>query len=71
MRGAEKVTGSCGSTSHDLKMTGAERQTMLEMQSYLRNFTIMVRNADETRAFQWDKRGDGYPVTPAATRTAR
>jgi hypothetical protein len=63
MRGAEKVTEYCGSTSPDLKMTDAERKTMLEMQSYLRNFTIMVKSGnDDTRAFQWDTSTDGYPV---------
>jgi hypothetical protein len=63
MRGAEKVTEYCGSTSPDLKMSDAERKTMLDMQSYLRNFTIMVKSAnDDTRAFQWDTTTDGYPV---------
>jgi hypothetical protein len=36
---------------------------MLDMQSYLRNFMIMVKNSDDaTRAFQWDTKVDGYPV---------
>jgi hypothetical protein len=34
MRGAEKVTEYCGSTSPDLKMSDGERKTMLEMQGY-------------------------------------
>jgi len=64
MRGGEKVTEYCGSTSPDLRMSGAERQTMLDMQGYLRNFSIMVRSADDsTRAFQWDTSTDGYPVS--------
>jgi hypothetical protein len=63
MRGSEKVTEYCGSTSPDLKMTDAERATMLAMQSYLRNFSIMVRSSDDgMRAFQWDTTTDGYPV---------
>jgi hypothetical protein len=63
MRGSDKVTEYCGSTSPDLKMTDAERETMLEMQGYLRNFTIGVRGTDDSaRAFQWDTSVDGYPV---------
>lgn len=63
MRGADKVTEYCGTTSNDFKMTAAERNTMLDMQGYLRNFSIIVKSADEaTRAFQWDTNVDGYPV---------
>lgn len=63
MRGSEKVTEYCGTTSGDFKMSDVERKTMLDMQSYLRNFTIMVRSADDSsRAFQWDTSVDGYPV---------
>jgi hypothetical protein len=33
------------------------------MQGYLRNFSIMVKSADDgMRAFQWDTSTDGYPV---------
>lgn len=63
MRGSEKVTEYCGTTSSDFRMSDAERQTMLDMQSYLRNFMIMVKSSDDaTRAFQWDTKTDGYPV---------
>jgi hypothetical protein len=63
MRGDDKVTEYCGSTSNDFKMSDAERQTMLEMQGYLRNFLIGVRDGnDSMRAFQWDTSVDGYPV---------
>jgi len=63
MRGSDKTTEYCGSTSADFKMSDAERKTVLAMQSYLRNFTIMVKTADDsTRAFQWDTDTDGYPV---------
>jgi hypothetical protein len=63
MRGPTKTTEYCGTTSDDFKMSDAERQTMLDMQGYLRNFTIMVKSADDaTRAFQWDVKTDGYPV---------
>lgn len=63
MRGSEKVTEYCGSISPDLKLTDTERATMLAMQSYLRNFSIMVKSADDgMRAFQWDTTTDGYPV---------
>ena len=63
MRGSEKITEYCGSTSSDLKMTEADRQTMLDMQPLLRNFTITVRTSDDaTRAFAWDASTDGYPV---------
>lgn len=63
MRGDAKVTEYCGSTSPDFKMSNAERNTMLDMQRYLRNFMIMVRSPDDaTRAFQWDTSVDGYPV---------
>lgn len=63
MRGADKVTEYCGSTSSDFKMSEAERRTMLDMQSYLRNFSIMVKSAEDgMRAFQWDTNVDGYPV---------
>lgn len=63
MRGADKVTEYCGTTSNDFKMSDPERQTMLDMQGYLRNFLIMVKASDESmRAFQWDTSVDGYPV---------
>ena len=63
VRGADKVTEYCGSTSSDFRMSDAERQTMLDMQGYLRNFLIMVKSSDDaTRAFQWDTKVDGYPV---------
>jgi len=63
MRGADKVTEYCGTTSSDFKMSDAEHQTMLDMQSYLRNFSIMVKSAEDSmRAFQWDANVDGYPV---------
>jgi len=63
MRGQTKTTEYCGTTSDDFKISDAERQTILEMQGYLRNFTIMVKSADDvTRAFQWDLNADGYPI---------
>jgi hypothetical protein len=63
MRGTDKVTEYCGSKSTDFKISGDERQTILDMQGYLRNFTITVKSADDaTRAFQWDYATDGYPV---------
>ena len=63
MRGTDKVTEYCGTTSGDFKMSAADRETMLDMQSYLRNFTIMVKTADDgAGAFQWDTGTDGYPV---------
>jgi hypothetical protein len=63
MRGSDKVTEYYGSTSPDFAMSPAERKTMLEMQGYLRNFSIMVKGPDDSmRAFQWDTSTDGYPV---------
>jgi len=62
MRGDNKVTEYCWSTSNDFMMSDAERATMLDMQGYLRNFGISVQSGDETRAFQWDTSVDGYPV---------
>jgi Domain of unknown function (DUF4412) len=63
MRGDAKVTEYCASKSDDFKMSDAEHQTMLDMQGYLRNFLIMVKNTDDSmRAFQWDTKVDGYPV---------
>jgi hypothetical protein len=63
MRGPEKVTEYCGATSPDLKLTDADRQTVLDMQPLLRSFTITVRSGDDaTRAFTWDTATDGYPV---------
>ena len=63
MRGDSKVSEYCGSTSPDFRISDAERGTVLDMQRYLRNFTIMVRTPDDaTRAFQWDTSVDGYPV---------
>jgi hypothetical protein len=63
MRGNDKVTEYCGSTSADFKMSDLERKTMLAMQSYLRNFMIAVKTADDgSRAFQWDTDTDGHPV---------
>jgi hypothetical protein len=62
MRGDDKVTEYCGTKSNDFKMSDGERQTMLDMQGYLRNFGIRVQSGDETRAFQWDTSVDGYPV---------
>ena len=62
MRGSDKVTEYCGARSDDFRMSDAERQPMLDMQGYLRNFMIMVKSADDaTRAFQWDTKVDGYP----------
>ena len=63
IRGNEKVTEYCGSTSDDFKLKDSERQTVLDMQGYLRNFLITVRNDDQSvRAFAWDTKTDGYPV---------
>ncbi len=63
MRGPRKVTEYCGSTSPDLKLTDNDRQTVLDMQGYLRNFLITVKSDDQsTRAFAWDTSVDGYPV---------
>jgi len=63
MRGPDKRTEYCGTPSDDFKMSDDERHTMLDMQSYLRNFVIMVKSPDDaTRAFQWDTKVDGYPV---------
>lgn len=63
MRGTDKVTEYCGSTSPDFKMSDGEHKTMLDMQGYLRNFMIMVHAPDNnSRAFQWDTSADGYPV---------
>lgn len=63
MRGPRKVTEYCGSTSNDLKLTDKDRQTVLDMQGYLRNFLIAVRSDDgSARAFAWDTSVDGYPV---------
>jgi hypothetical protein len=63
LKGQEKVTEYCGSTSDDFKLKDSERQTVLDMQGYLRNFLIMVRSDDQSaRAFAWDTKTDGYPV---------
>lgn len=63
MRGQDKVTEYCGSTSSDFKLTDGDRQTLLDMQGYLRNFLITVHTSDDaTRAFAWDTGTDGYPV---------
>jgi hypothetical protein len=63
MRGTAKVTEYCGSTSDDFKMDSDERATILEMQDYLRNFSIGVKGPDDNaRLFQWDTNADGYPV---------
>ena len=63
MKGEDKVTEYCGTTSADFNLAPAEHQTILDMQGYLRNFTIGVRGPDDaTRAFQWDTSVDGYPV---------
>ena len=63
IRGDQKVTEYCGSTSDDFKLKDSERQTVLDMQGYLRNFLIMVKSDDQSvRAFAWDTKTDGYPV---------
>jgi len=63
IRGDQKVTEYCGSTSDDFKLKESERQTVLDMQGYLRNFLIMVKSDDQSvRAFAWDTKTDGYPV---------
>lgn len=63
MRGTRKVTEYCGSTSDDFKLKDNERQTVLDMQGYLRNFLITVKSDDQSaRAFAWDTKTDGYPV---------
>ena len=60
MHGGTKVSEYCGSPSADFTISDAERGTVLDMQRYLRNFTIMVRTPDDaTRAFQWDTSVDG------------
>jgi len=63
IRGDQKVTEYCGSTSDDFKLKDSEHQTVLDMQGYLRNFLIMVKSDDQSvRAFAWDTKTDGYPV---------
>lgn len=63
IRGGQKTTEYCGSTSDDFKLKDSERQTVLDMQGYLRDFTITVKQSDDaTRAFAWDTKTDGYPV---------
>jgi hypothetical protein len=63
MRGNRKVTEYCGSTSDDFKLKDSERQTVIDMQGYLRNFLITVKSDDQSaRAFAWDTKTDGYPV---------
>jgi hypothetical protein len=71
-RGDAKVSEYWGTTSSDLKMSPAERQTMLTMQGYLRNFLITVRSADGggLRAFEWDTSVDGFPVITRCFRGA-
>jgi hypothetical protein len=71
-RGDAKVSEYWGTTSSDLKMTPAERRTMLTMQGYLRNFLITVRSADGggLRAFEWDTSVDGFPVITRCFRGA-
>jgi hypothetical protein len=53
-----------GTTSADLKIAEGERNTILAMQDYLRNYLIMVTptGGGEARAFEWDTSMDGYPV---------
>jgi hypothetical protein len=63
IRRSMKMTEYCGSTSNDFKFSDADRQTVLDMQGYLRNFLITVKTTDDaTRAFAWDTSVDGYPV---------
>jgi len=65
MVGDQKRSEYWGTTSADFKMTPDERNTMLAMQGYLRNFMIMVRGGEgdgSSRAFQWDTSVDGYPL---------
>ena len=71
MRGDTKVTEYCGTKSHDFTMSDGERQTMLDMQGYLRNFGISVQAGDETRAFQWDTSVDGYPIVTRCYRDGK
>jgi hypothetical protein len=65
MVGDEKRSEYWGTTSADFKMTPDERNTMLAMQGYLRNFMISVQGGEgdgSSRAFQWDTSVDGYPL---------
>jgi hypothetical protein len=66
MVGDEKRSEYWGTTSADFKMTPDERNTMLAMQGYLRNFMIGVSmgggEGGSSRAFQWDTSVDGYPL---------
>ena len=63
IRGGRKVSEYCGSTSDDFKLKDSERQTVINMQAYLGNYLIGVKDADQsTRAFAWDTKTDGYPV---------
>lgn len=71
MRGDTKVTEYCGTKSSDFRMSDGERQTMLDMQGYLRNFGISVQAGDETRAFQWDTSVDGYPIVTRCYRDGK
>jgi hypothetical protein len=66
MVGDDKRSEYWGTTSADFKMTPDERNTMLAMQGYLRNFMIGVSagrgEGGSSRAFQWDTSVDGYPL---------
>jgi len=66
MVGDQKRSEYWGTTSADFKMTPDERNTMLAMQGYLRNFMITVSmgkgDSGASRAFQWDTSVDGYPL---------
>ena len=66
MRGEDKHGEYWGTTSKDFQMSEAERNTMLAMQGYLRNFTIKIIPAGggggATRAFEWDTSVDGFPL---------
>ena len=66
MVGDQKRSEYWGTTSADFKMTPEQRNTMLAMQGYLRNFMITVSmgkgDSGSQRAFQWDTSVDGYPL---------
>jgi hypothetical protein len=65
MVGDQKRSEYWGTKSADFAMTPDERNTMLAMQGYLRNFMIGVKGSEgdgSSRAFQWDTSVDGYPI---------
>ncbi len=68
MAGDQKRAEYWGTTSSDFKLNQDDRNTVLAMQDYLRNYTLQVASMGgggddaQPRAFTWDTSVEGFPL---------